>query len=114
MGSVDILDSSSAEISLAQQADRDICVIHTTMSSNAAKPPWKEVAVYSATCKSFWHQWERLVLRDGVLYRQFYSCDGLPSFLQLVLPYKYQNGFIRLADEGMTGGHLGRRRTEAK
>ena len=31
-----------------------------------------------------------------------------------MVPYKYRNGFIRLAHEGMTGGHLGRRRTEAQ
>jgi len=115
VGSIDILDWSSAEIALAQHADRDIGVIHTMMSSNAAKPLWKEIAVYSAACKSLWHQWGRLVLRDGVLYRQFYPCDdGLPSFLQLVVPYKYRNGFIRLAHGGMTVLHLGRRRTEAQ
>ena len=109
-----ILDWSSAEVASAQQADRDIGVIYTMMSLKAAKPPWEAVAVNSATCKSLWHQWERLVMRDEVLYRQFYSCDGLPSFLQLVVPYKYRDKFIRLAHEGMTGGHLGRRRTEAQ
>jgi len=114
VGSIDILDWSSAKIAVAQQADRDMGVIHTMVSSNAARPPWKEIAVYSAACKSLWHQWARLVLRDGVLYRQFYSCDGLPSFSQLVVPYKYRNGFARLAHEGMTDGHLGRRRTEAQ
>jgi len=31
-----------------------------------------------------------------------------------VVPYKYRNGFVRLAHEGMTGGHLDRRRTEAQ
>jgi len=109
-----ILDWSSAEVASAQQADRDIGVIYTMMSLKAAKPPWEAVAVNSATCKSLWHQWERLVMRDGVLYRQFYSCDGLLSFLQLVVPYKYHDEFIRLSHEGMTGGHLGRRRTEAQ
>ena len=109
-----ILDWSSAEMTLAQQADRDIGVISTMLYSNAAKPPWSEVAVYGATCKSLWHQWERLVLHDGVIYRRFYSCDGVPSFLQLVVPYEYRNEFIRLAHEGMTGGHLGRKRTEAQ
>ena len=83
-----ILDLSSSKVASAQQADRDIGVIHTMMSSKAAKPPWEAVAVNSATCKSLWHQREHLVMRDGVLYRQFYSCDNLPSFLQLVVPYK--------------------------
>ena len=92
VGSIDILDWSTAEIQLAQQADRDISVIQTMMSLNPAKPPRKEVAVYSAACKSLWHQWERLVLREGVLYRQFYSRDDLPS-LQLVVP-----SFIRASN----------------
>jgi len=75
-----ILDWSSAEITLAQQADQDVGVISTMLSSNIVKPPSSEVAVYGATCKSLLHQWERLILRDGVMYRRFYSCDGVPSF----------------------------------
>jgi len=109
-----ILDWSSAKTKLAQRDDQDIGIIYTIMSSNAARTPWSEVVVYGASCKSLWHQWERLVLHDGVLYRWFYSCDGLPRFLQLVVPYEYRNEFIRLAHEGMTCGHLGRKRTETQ
>jgi len=61
IGSIDIVDRSSAEIAIAQQADRDIGVIHAMMSSNTAKPPWKEIDVYSAACKSLWHHWKHLV-----------------------------------------------------
>ena len=73
-----------------------------------------QVAIYSSTTKALWHQWSRLCLREGVLYRKFWSADGLSTSLQLVVPYQYRMEFIRLAHENMTGGHLGRRRTEAQ
>ena len=52
--------------------------------------------------------------REGVLYRKLWSADGLCTSLQLVVPYQYRMMFIRLAHENMTGGHLGRRRTDAQ
>jgi len=86
----------------------------TWMSVGAEKPPWERVAPYSSTTKTLWHQWCRLSLCDGILYRAFYSPDGLSVSQQLVVPFRYRVEFIRLAHENMTGGHLGRNRTEAQ
>jgi len=52
-------------------------------------------------------------MREGVLYRKFWSADGLSTSLQVV-SYQYRMEFIRLAHQNMTGGHLGRRCTEAQ
>jgi len=52
-----IVDWSSAEITLAQQADRDVGVISTMLSSNIVKLPSSEVAVYGATCGIIGNVW---------------------------------------------------------
>ena len=105
---------SKEELQAAQLADSDIKVVVAWVSDSTEKPPWEQVAVQSGTTKALWHQWSRLCLRKGILYRKFYSTDGLSTSLQLVVPYRYRMEFMRLAHENMTGGHLGRKRTEAQ
>jgi len=51
--------------------------------------------------------WPRLSIRDGVLKRKFEDKDGKNEHWQTVLPAVYREEFLRLANEGMTGGHLG-------
>ena len=96
----------------AQRADSDIAPIIALMETSDGKPPWDAVAVHGEKTKAIWNQWERLVLRDGVLYRQFFDVHGVPEHLQLIVPFIQRQEFIRLAHEGVTGGHLGRRRTQ--
>ena len=81
---------SNEELREAQLADTDIGVIMTWMSVGAEKPPWERVAPYSSTTKTLWHQWCRLSLCDGILYRAFYSPDGLSVSQQLVVPFRYR------------------------
>ena len=70
-------------------------------SQPGCQAPWERVAIYSGTTKALWHQWSRLCLREGVLYRKFWSADGLSISLQLVVPYQYRVEFIRLAHENI-------------
>jgi len=96
----------------AQRADPDIAPIINLLQSSDDKPPWNDVAGCSEAVKILWNQWERLVLREEVLYRKYYDVHGEVQFFQLVVPYAQRNKFIELAHSGITGGHLGRRRTE--
>jgi len=89
-------------------------VVAAWLSETTKKPPWNQVAIYSSTTKALWHQWSRFCLRKGVLYRKFWSGDGLSTSLQLVAPYQYRMEFIRLAHENMMEGYLGQRRAEAQ
>ena len=69
---------SKQELRAAQQADSDIKVIAAWLSETTEKPAWEQVAIYSSTTKALWHQWSRLCLREGVLYRKFLSAGGCP------------------------------------
>jgi len=45
--------------------------------------------------------------------RRFESADGLDVSWQIVWPARLRKEFLKLVHSGVTGGHLGRRRTEA-
>ena len=62
--------------------------------------------------KILWSQWERLILREDVLYRKYYNIHGEVTCFQLIVSFSQRSKFIELAHSGITGGHLGRRRTE--
>ena len=96
-----------------QQEDRDISVMLELMQSSEVKPPWEAVALSSHNVKTFWAQWPRLVVKEGLLKRRFESADGKRVWWQVVMPASLRAEFIQIAHGGMTGGHFGRRRTAA-
>ena len=108
----DCLSWSRDDIIAAQKADSDIGVIIAFMSAAEEKPDWKSLELYSSGTKSLWHEWERLSLRDGVLCRKWTPIYGSDIRWQVVLPKNYRADFVRLVHTGMTGGHLGRSKTE--
>ena len=108
----DYLGWSLEELKAAQAADSDTGVIIKLLMSAAGKPDWKEVELYSSEVKSLWNEWGRLSLRDGVLCRRWTPICGTGDKWQIVLPKVYRSDFVKLVHTGMTGGHLGRSKTE--
>jgi len=95
-----------------QRRDTDIRAIMELLEEKMEKPSWDDVASRSCTTKALWQQWPRLVVRDGILYRRFEQLDGRVTRLQLVVPFKLRRQMFCAVHEGVTGGHMGRRRTE--
>ena len=58
--------------------------------------------------------WERLELRDGVLYRQWYNQQGRITRYQLVIPSQIRAQVLSVAHEGAISGHFAVKRTIAK
>ena len=63
----------------------------------------------SAEAKKLWRQKNRLVLKQGVLYRKRQNTEGKEQ-LQLVLPNKYHAEALNAVHDQM--GHMGRERTQ--
>ena len=103
---------SYQEIALEQQRDTDIAPVYTAIASGSERPSSNEISPAGECSKALWHQWQRLSVREGVLCRKFESADGLSINWQIVLPHAYRDEFVRLAHSGITGGHLGRKRTQ--
>ena len=71
------------------------------------------MAPHSEVTKVLWRQFERLIIRNGILLRVFESTDGRGQHAQLVLPRSMRKEFLREVHAGIGGGHLGRTRMEA-
>lgn len=111
LGSLIGIGWSLQEMAAAQRRDTETALMIDLMTRFADKPLRDEVAAESSVVKELWGQWPRLKIVDGVLCRRFEATDGLSSTWQIVIPRDYRSEFIRLAHEGSTGGHLGRKRT---
>ena len=60
---------SHEELREAQTHDADLHPILEWKEEGETRPPWQTAAPYSETTKSYWSQWESLLLQKGVLYR---------------------------------------------
>jgi len=103
---------SNEEIAAAQQTDKDIGAIIAFIKVDKKRPEWSEVERHSSELKALWQEWERLEIRGGVFKRRWTATDGSSDSWQIVLPRAYRQEFIKLSHTGMTGGHLGRSKTE--
>ena len=104
------------KIAAAQKDDSELSFITGLICSyqdkNAPKPPWKAVELQSAEVKALWHEWERLCFKNDVLFRVWKMHDGTEDRYQIIMPKIYRSQMISMVHTGMTGGHLGRSKTE--
>ena len=85
------------------------------LRTNENRPPLEKVISKSATTKGYWNQWERLKLKNGLLYRRW-QCRGRDSkeILQIIPPMKYRREVLEKSHEGLANCHLGLRRTKER
>ena len=59
-------------------------------------------------------QWERLEIRDGMLYRRWELDGGKSSKLQLIVPTNKRQDVLKLCHDIPTSGHIGVEQTLAR
>uniref|UniRef100_A0A3B4XMP5 Gypsy retrotransposon integrase-like protein 1 n=1 Tax=Seriola lalandi dorsalis TaxID=1841481 RepID=A0A3B4XMP5_SERLL len=74
-----------SELRAAQQADPTIQEL-LQFWVNRRRPSREERAQLSRSTLTLLQQWDRLVERDGILYRRVFRPDGAEAVLQLLLP----------------------------
>jgi len=111
-GQRDSVKWTREELNEAQGQDPDLTRIVKLKETSTKKPSWAQIELQSADTKLVWHEWDRLLLNDGTLYRKWTSVDKTTGRLDVVLPEKYRSSFIRLVHTEMNGGHLWRQKTE--
>ena len=78
------------------------------------KPEWATVAPYCKELKVYWHKWDTIEIKDGILCKKYIRADGTGAdYLYIVLVSLRKEMFKHL-HEYTTGGHLGRRKTYDK
>jgi hypothetical protein len=60
----------------------------------------------SELTKSLHAQWFRLTVQDGVVYRTYFSKNGEPAMLQLLVPKSMRQEVLKNCHADITGGHL--------
>jgi transposase InsO family protein len=95
----------------AQKNDPELRKIYDLKMSQQEKPSWNEIGGENGKVKAYWHQWDRLQLRNDVLCRRWETLDGLRIEWQVVYPQVYRSELIRKLHAGITGGHMGLAKT---
>jgi len=98
------IDIDAGRLSTEQGVDPDLKLVRTWLEGSA--PDLIEVLRENEAVKVYWYQKDHLYLRDGVIYRRKPGGEE-----QVLLPATLRGEFLRMAHTGITGGHLGVRRT---
>jgi hypothetical protein len=108
----DVLTALAGEnsVSNAQQADEEIGMIVRLKLAGSTPPSQRELATKSKWTKLLARQWNRLVVRQGVVYRHF-SGRGCRPRLQLLVPTSLRADVIEMCHLKADGSHRGLRRT---
>ena len=76
------------------------------------RPEWQEVAKESTEVKAYWAQWDRLQIKEGVMYRTWEEDDRTTH--QLIVPKSMKEEVLQLIHDNPTGGHLGITKTNER
>jgi len=102
---------TTEEYEEAYSKDPDLKEIYPLIKQKKEQVPWKAVIGQSLATKNYWQQWTRLYVSEGKLYRKWFSTDGTHQSSQLVPPFAMRQDFLRVAHTGLTGGHMGIKKT---
>ena len=99
------------DLRASQIADDDLKKIITWKESCHSRPAWKDVSIENKPVKTYWSQWDRLSLRNGVLCRRWESEAGDEVRWQFVIPSNLRNDILHELHTRETAGHLGVNKT---
>ena len=78
------------------------------------RPSRKDISSESPLMKSYWAQWDSLLLVNGCLYRKWESEDGKTERNLIVVPDSKIKDVLTEFNNGSSGGHLGITKTLEK
>lgn len=90
----------------AQMDDADLILVGKWLEEDAQTPDLVNILWEGEKIKIYWQQREPLFLKDGLI------CKRTPeNSEQILMPKSLREDFLKLVHTGITGGHLGTRRT---
>ena len=106
------LDAKSTDDIIREQGqDSKISTVLRWKNASVDRPKWEDVSHLDTDCKTYWSQWNRLVVRNGILYRRW-VCEKTDSDLfELVVPETWRNDIVKMFHADPGAGHLGVKRT---
>ena len=106
---VTTLDADRLRIATA--ADPDLSEFLRLRQESIQQVEWESIVAKSPLVKILWTQWDRLEVREDLLYRHWYNSDGFHDYWQVVVPASLQKDVLKLTHKGMRA-HYGLERTK--
>jgi hypothetical protein len=103
---------SATSLAAAQAADPELASIYRLCQTYKTVPPNEAIQSESETTKAYGALWPLLTLRNDVLYRRWIGRRGQTECLKLLPPVVLRRELIARAHTGITGGHLGTKKTQ--
>lgn len=100
-----------AELRKMQIDDSDIGPILLWKEVQDSRPNWEQITAGSPALKNYWSQWDRLLLKGGVLYRKFETDAGDSELHQLVVPKEIQEEILDKSHNHRLSGHFMTKKT---
>ena len=100
------LQWTDEEVKRAQRNDVHIKHICQWLEKDSTKPPWAEIAPFSAKTKAYWAQWPNLKLCNGLLYRVWATPRKSEDVKQLILPASLRKEAIKYLHDLPSSGHF--------
>ena len=97
----------------AQVLDPGMSVLYKGMEQNK-RPTWDEISHTNDEIKTYWAQWSRIVLHNGVLCRKYFNTKTDTYSLQIILPKGLREKVLTQLHDHVTAGHLGSMKTIEK
>lgn len=94
---------------IAKEQENDPLLQKVRKWKTNGEPTLLEICAESEEVKKLWYMKEQIILENDVLYK--IKNDGIR---QLLMPKKLRKQFLEMCHSGMTGGHMGVRRTKAQ
>ena len=102
---------TNAEWKELQREDPNIVPIWTRLAKGEEKPRWNEMSEFSLATKAYWKEWQRLVMKDGVIYRKWESSYGAKVHTQVLVPTGKRKEILQQAHSERWTSHLDVKRT---
>ena len=103
---------SAENIAKEQHDDEDLAFLIACKQKGLDPPSGGDLDGRSEEALILTSQWDSLVYTDGNLYRLFEDVQRNNMRLQVFVPRRLRKAYIRQCHVGMTGGHMGLRKTQ--
>lgn len=104
---------SLEEIKEAQINDQVLKQVYV-WKEGGTRPVWQDISNLPVEVKAYWAQWDRISLREGILYRKWMDEDTNCVRWQLIVPKCWQKEILQKLHSEEAAGHLGIARTMAR
>ena len=104
---------ASSTLKRMQEKDPDIGLILQSMESGERPLP-AVVSKESPATRHYWIQWDKLKIKDGLLFRKFHKRDDTGEYLQFLVPCSMGKEVFLQMHNTLLSGHLGAGKTRGK